>query len=324
MARTRVLVCGATGFIGRNIATALAGDDRYEVIGVYHEKPPFEHPGIGFVQADLTDAADTSRVIEGAEIVIQAAATTSGAGDIIRRPYIHVADNAVMNSHIMRAAFNHRVREFVFFSCSIMYQNSETPVREDDFDIGAELHPAYFGAGWTKLYIEKMCEFYSRISDTRFTVIRHSNIYGPHDKFDLERSHVFGATITKVMTNTDGRIVVWGRGEEARDLVYVSDLVDFVKLALGNDRPPFRIYNVGAGAAVKIKDLVAKINAASGRQLRIEHDLSRPTVATSLCLDITRAREELGWQPRVPLDQGIARTLDWYRDAFGESLPQRP
>ena len=55
--------------------------------------------------------------------------------------------------------------------------------------------PQYFGAGWTKVYIEKMCEFYSRIGDTKYTVMRHSNVFGPHDKFDLEKSHVFGATI---------------------------------------------------------------------------------------------------------------------------------
>ena len=99
------------------------------------------------------------------------------------------------------------------------------------------MHPNYFGIGWTKLYIEKMCEFFSRLGVTKHTVIRHTNVFGPHDKFDLERSHVFGATVTKAMTSTTGAITVWGTGEEARDLIYVDDLVRFVELC---DRPPDR------------------------------------------------------------------------------------
>ncbi|MDA1277808.1 MAG: NAD-dependent epimerase/dehydratase family protein, partial [Verrucomicrobia bacterium] len=257
-----------------------------------------------------------------ADIVIQAAATTSGAKDIVSRPHIHVTDNAVMNSLLFRSAFEHKVRRFLFFSCTTMYQSSATPQKEDDFVENEPFNEKYFGSGWTKVYLEKMCEFFSSISETHFTVIRHSNIYGPHDKYDLERSHVFGATVTKVMTSTDDRVVVWGRGEEARDLLYISDLIDFVRLAVENDIAPYRIYNVGSGAAVKIKELVKRIVEASGRPLRIEHDLSKPTIETSLSLDTTRASEELGWQPRVPLDEGIEMTLDWYRETFRGELPE--
>ena len=82
--------------------------------------------------------------------------------------------------------------------------------------------------GNTKVYVEKMCEFFSRLGKTKHTVLRHSNMYGPHDKYDLEKSHVFGATVTKVMNSTDGKVNVWGTGEEKRDLLYVGDLVDFI------------------------------------------------------------------------------------------------
>ena len=73
-----------------------------------------------------------------------------------------------------------------------------------------------------------MCEFYSQISDTKFTVIRHSNIYGPYDKFDLERSHFIGATISKVM-NSSSKISVWGKGKEKRDLLHVNDLTNLIQ-----------------------------------------------------------------------------------------------
>jgi GDP-L-fucose synthase len=309
----RVAVTGATGFIGRNVAEALATSGAYDVVATYHRSAPFDHPAIKWVRADLTVADDCRRALEGVDVVVQAAATTSGVQDITSRPYIHVADNAVLNSHLFRACFDQAVGHLIFFSCAIMYQSSDRPLAESDFDLAEPLHPSYFGAGWTKLYLEKMCEFYARLGRTRYTVIRHSNIYGPHDKFDLERSHVFGATVTKVLTAAD-RVVVWGAGEERRDLLYVSDLVEFVRAAIDRQVTPFELCNVGYGQAISVKELVAKIVAASGRPLRVEHDLTRPSIKTSVALDTTRARELFDWSPRVSLDEGIARTIEWWRN----------
>lgn len=309
-----VVVCGVTGFIGRNIAEALAENDRYEVIGVHHTRPAFDHSGIRFVCANLTDPIQVGAVLKGADIVIQAAATTSGSKDIVNRPYIHVADNAVMNSHILRASFDHGVKHVVFFSCTVMYQSSDKPLLEGDFDASVDPDPKYFGAAWTKVYIEKMCEFYSRLGKTKFTVIRHSNVYGPHDKYDLDRSHVFGATVAKVMTAQDGKIVVWGDGTERRDVLYVSDLVDFVRIALERQQAVFGLYNAGSGEAVSVRDLASTIIAASGRTLNIEFDRDKPTIQTFLCLDCSLAEAELGWAPKVGLKEGVVRTLKWYRE----------
>jgi GDP-L-fucose synthase len=222
----------------------------------------------------------------------------------------------VMNSLLLRAAYDHKVGQFVYFSCTTMLPSSEAPLDESGFDANRELHPRYFGTGWTKVYVEKTCEFFSRLGVTRHTVLRHSNIYGPHDKYDLERSHVFGATITKAMTAQDGKLVVWGTGEEARDLLHVDDLVDAVERAVDRQTDPFKLYNIGAGHAVSVNDLVRKIVAASGRALRIEHDAAQPVIATSLSLDCGKAKRELGWEPLVPLDEGIARTIAWWRTNF--------
>jgi GDP-L-fucose synthase len=255
------------------------------------------------------------------DIVIQAAATTSGARDIVATPYIHVTDNAVMNSLLLRACFDHKVRHFLFFSCSVMYQPREAPWREEEWDASREMHVNYFGIGWTKLYIEKMCEFFSRLGVTRHTVIRHTNVFGPHDKFDLERSHVFGATVTKAMTSTTGAITVWGTGEEARDLIYIDDLVRFVELAIDRQTTPYEMLHASAGTTIRIKDLVARIVAVSGRELRIEHDPAGPTIKTSFALDSRRAAEVLGWRPQVAFDEGVRRTVDWWRANVGKGQP---
>jgi len=310
----KVLVCGATGFIGRNVAEYLANRDDLEVYGTYLDSEPFSNPVIKMFQTDLTNKEQVDEVIRGMDIVIQAAATTSGAKDIVTKPYYHVTDNAVMNSLIFRSAFEHNISHVVFFSCTVMYPSSDIPIKESDFDANQEIYPNYFGVGWTKVYIEKMSEFYSRIGNTKYTVIRHSNIYGPHDKYDLEKSHVFGATMTKVMTApTDGNIVVWGSGEEERDLLYISDLVDFMELAMDKQESAFELYNVGYGSSISVSELVKQIIYASGKNVGIDNDLSKPSIKTRLCLDTTRARESLGWFPKVSLAEGINKTMNWYK-----------
>lgn len=313
--RRKVLVCGVTGFIGRNMAEALAARDDLEVVGVYLKSDPFEHPRIKMVRADLTDPKEIQRVLNGVDIVIQAAATTSGSKDIVTRPYIHVTDNAVMNSLLFRAAYELKVKHIVFFSCTVMYPgNLDRPVKENDFT--GEIHPNYFGVGWTKVYIEKMAEFYSRLGVTKYSIIRHSNMYGPHDKYDLERSHVFGATVTKVMKSPDGKITVWGDGSEERDLLYVGDLVDYVNCAIDKQTAPFDLSNVGYGQAVSIADLVRKVIAASGKNVEIAYDRSKPTIKTKLSVDISKARETFGWQPKTSLDEGIRKTIQWYQKNY--------
>ena len=243
MAKKKILVCGATGFIGRNILDAFHGNPDLELHGVYCKTKPDDtlrkRSGLTLIQADLRDPGDVERCVPGMDVVIQAAATTSGAKDIVTRPYIHVTDNAVMNALIFRACHQHAVGQVVFFSCTTMYPSSQKPVKEDAFT--GRIPDKYFGAGWTKVYNEKMCEFYARLGPTRYTVVRHSNIYGPFDKFDLDRSHVFGATITKVLTAPEhGQVVVWGDGSEVRDLLYVDDLVAFVKQATSTAKDAVR------------------------------------------------------------------------------------
>tara|TARA_R110000824_G_scaffold155825_1_gene328619 strand:+ start:2878 stop:3828 length:951 start_codon:yes stop_codon:yes gene_type:complete len=309
-----ILLCGATGFIGRNLLEHFADNSNYKVRAVCHNKSAVEgYDNVEWCQANLNNPTDVDRIMEGIDVVLQFAATTSGAKDITTKPYIHVTDNAVMNSLLLRSAYDHEVEHFVFPSCTVMYQPSDKALKESDFSESDEIYSKYFGVGNTKVYIEKMCDFYSRLGKTKHTVIRHSNIYGPHDKYDLERSHVFGATVTKVMTAKD-EVVMWGTGEEKRDLLHVQDLCNFVELSIKNQETPYELYNVGLGEAVSVRDLVHKIIKASGKDLIVKSDLSKPTIKTSLYLDWKKAFTELGWFPEVTLNKGIEDTIEWYKE----------
>ena len=160
-----------------------------------------------------------------------------------------------------------------------------------------------------------MCEFYSRLGRTKHYVIRHSNIYGPHDKYDLNNSHVFGATISKVLNKDSNIVSIWGDGSEERDLLYVSDLVDSVKKIISTkDKNPFYLFNIGSGKAISVKDLVCKIVAIAGvKDKKIVYEQSEPTVKTSIALDCSKAKLILGWQPNVSLEVGIKKTILWYK-----------
>jgi len=314
MDKKKVLVCGATGFIGRNVLEKLCFREGMEVFGTYFKTEPEDalrqNPRVSLIKADLTQRREVSEVTRGMDVVVQAAAVTTGSKDVVTRPYIHVTDNAVMNSLLFRSCFETKVKHVVFFSCTTMYPSQDRPVREEDFN--GQILDKYFGVGWTKVYIEKMCEFYSTIGQTKYTVIRHSNIYGPYDKFDLEKSHVFGATVAKVMNSQDDRIVVWGDGSEGRDFLYVSDLVDFVETVLDAQEVPFELVNLGCGSSISVKQLVEKIIQSSSRAIAVDFDKTKPTINFNLCVDADKARKKYRWEPKVSLVEGIKKTLLWY------------
>jgi nucleoside-diphosphate-sugar epimerase len=315
--KKKLLICGATGFVGRNMVEYFSKKPEFEVHAVRFNRPEYKVPSVIGHQCDLRNWSELEKLIPGCDIIIQAAATTSGAKDIVTKPFIHVTDNAVMNSYLFRSAFENKVKHVIFFSCTVMYQSSDVALKETDFDANKDLHPRYFGVGNTKLYVEKMCDFYSRIGETKFTAIRHSNIYGPYDKFDLERSHFFGATVTKVMLAQD-KFSVWGTGEEERDLLHAQDLNEFVDLALQKQKEKYRLYNCGAGKAESVLNVVKKIVVASGKNLKIEHDLSQPSIKTSLFLDCSLAKQELNWEPKVKLENGIQETIKWWKENIDE------
>jgi GDP-L-fucose synthase len=309
----KVLICGATGFIGRNALEHFTNKNEYEVHATWNKRNHFTMPNVTWHKIDLRNPNELDELFKlQFDYIIQAAATTSGAKDIVERPWIHTTDNAVMNSYIFRKAFETNVKHVIFYSCTVMYQSSEHTLKESDFNANNPLHNTYCGVGHTKLYLEKMCEFYARCGKTKFTAIRHSNIYGPHDKYDLERSHFFGASVTKVM-NATNEITVWGTGEAERDILYVDDLNHFVDCVISKQEKNYMLYNCGYGKAYTVKNIIQKIIDASGKKLEMKHDLSQPTIKTSLALDCTLAKNELGWQPQTTLEEGIRNTLAWYQ-----------
>lgn len=312
MTKKKIIILGGTGFVGKNLVNYFSKNKSYDVVATFNKTPFFKNEKVKWIRTDLRDSKKIKNLFKDIDIVIQAAATTSGAKDIVEKPYIHVTDNAVMNSLILREIFHSNVKHFVFFSCTVMYPNSEKKLNEESNL--KKLHKNYFGVGNTKLYIEKMCEFYSNISETKYTAIRHSNIYGPHDKFDLEKSHIFGASITKVGNSFDNNFVeVWGDGKEKRDLLYIDDLIDFVQKIITNQKTNFEIFNCGSGNSVSINHIVKRIIYFMNPKCKIIYNKNKPSIKTSLLIDCSKARKEIGWFPKTSLDDGIKKTIKWWK-----------
>ena len=309
----KILICGANGFIGKNILERFYNNENFDIRATYYTSHPDDRYDVEWIKADLRNVDDVKKVMVGIDVVLQYAATTTGSKDIVSKPYIHVTDNVVMNSLLMREAFEQNIEHFIMPSCTIMYSSSDDIINENDFDENKGVNRTYFGAGNTKVYLEKMCKFYSSLSNTKYTVLRQSNIYGYYDDYGLDKSHVFGATIQKVMTNNN-KITVWGTGEEERDFLFVSDLVDLIEDSIENQKTAFELVNASLGNSTSISDLVKEVVELSGLDLLIEYDSSKPTIKTKLAIDNKKAEKVFGWIPKHSLEEGITKTLKWYRE----------
>lgn len=308
-----LLICGGSGFIGRNCVEYFSKSAEYKITATYFSEQKYEPiEGVEFVKVDLRNEAEVKEIMKDKQIIIQAAATTTGAKDVINAPYIHVTDNAVMNSWIFREAVLNKAEHLIFFSCTVMYQSKDELQSESDWSAADRIYPNYFGVGNTKVYLENMCDFYSQIGDTKFTAIRHSNVFGPYDKYDLDKCHVVPAFVNKIV-NAKDTLEVWGTGEAKRDIVYIDDLVNMVDKIIQKQESKYELFNCGAGRAYSIKELADYIMAVNDKSLKLEYNTSKPNIPTVVILNCDKAKEKLGWEPQTNVLEAFKKTSDWYK-----------
>ena len=311
-----MLICGADGLIGKSSLDYFK--DRYDITATLFNKDAPQKgavDGVEYISIDLRVESEVIELFESKsfDVVLQAAATTTGAKDVIERPYVHVTDNSVMNSWIFREAMRTKVGHLLFPSCTVMYQPKPHPQSETDWSPLDEIYPAYFGVGNMKVFCEKMCDFYSRIGETKFTAFRHSNVYGPYDKFDLDKCHVVPAFVNKVI-NADEVLEIWGQGRASRDIIYIDDLIDFIDKCIQNQEAKYELYNCGAGQAYPILDLAKMIMTLNGKDLQFKFDLTKPDIPTTVILNCDKAKSQLGWEPQTSVEEGLSKTSEWYKN----------
>ncbi|MBS3903036.1 MAG: NAD-dependent epimerase/dehydratase family protein [Anaplasmataceae bacterium] len=312
----KVLVTGATGFLGSNVMEELLKSGA-KLRGTVHEKPiVIKDDRIEYLSADLTLAADCERAVAGMDYVIMCAASTAGAAVVEQTPLKVVTPNVVMNALMLEAAYGAGIAKFVFISSNAVYPPFEHPMKEEEMMSGPPFIK-YYPVTWMKRFSEILCETYSTWikKPMKTIVIRPANMYGPYDNFDLETSHVLPALMRKVMERHDP-IEVWGDGKEIKDLIYVKDFVEGLLLALEKIEN-YDPINLGTGVEVTINQALKAMMKADGYEdAKISHNMSKPIMLKKRQLDPSKAEKLLGFKAKTSIEEGVAKTMAWYKEHY--------
>src|SRR3989338_2161855 len=312
----RILVAGGAGFIGTNLILKLF-ENKAKVRATIHNAPPqSKNSKIEVVKADLTNPSDCKRIVENIDYVFMCAANTSGAAVIEKTPLVHVTPNVIMNSLMLETAHKAGVKKFLFMSSNTVYPLTDYAVKETD--VNYLLYEKYFSVGWMKLFSEKMCEMYAtKIKNPMITVIvRPGNIYGPYDHFDLENSHVIPALIRKVVERQKP-LEVWGDGKDIKDFIYVEDLVAGLLLAMEKMKT-FDQVNISSGKPVQLmRAFKAMLKIDNFKDAKIVFNNSKPSMIPFRLINNSKAKKTLGFRPKTTLEEGLTKTINWYRNTKG-------
>ncbi|MEW6272303.1 MAG: NAD-dependent epimerase/dehydratase family protein [Thermodesulfobacteriota bacterium] len=305
-----VLVAGGSGLVGSALARRLHALGA-QVRTSHHERPPAVLPELSrrFDFTRLQDCLDATR---GAQDVFVCAAQTFGAQVMRDEPTRLVLPNLCIHANLLEASRLCGVERVAMISSSTVYQEAFHPIREDELDLNRPPFVLYQGVGWMKRYLEQVARFYRDRFGMRIALLRPSNLYGPHDKFEDDRSHVLPALIKRALRREDP-FVVWGTGDAVRDFLWVEDFVDDLLAAIERYCTGEPL-NVAAGRATTIREAVRTILDVCGHRPEVRFDASKPDAIPYRMLDTTRADAVLGPRRRTSLADGIAATVRWYRD----------
>jgi GDP-L-fucose synthase len=297
-----VTITGGAGFVGSQIVRDLQG------LGA-------EVRIVRSAQHDLRDPAAARAAVDGAQVVIHLAANVGGIGYNRCNPAPLVYDNMMMAGNVFEQSRLAGVEKLVSACTVCAYPKfTPTPFSEDELWNGypEETNAPY---GLAKKMMLVLSDTYRRQYDFDSVVPMVVNLYGPGDHFSLEDSHVIPAMIRKFHEAREARaaqVVMWGSGSPSREFLYVDDAARALLLAaecLETSAP----VNVGTGIETRIRDLAATIARLSDYEGEIVWDTSKPDGQPTRCLDVTRARELMGFEAQVGLEEGLAQTAEWFR-----------
>lgn len=301
----KIVVAGGTGLAGSSIARAFESKGDHVI-------------RINRSVVDLLDANSTEKFIFEVKpaMIVDAAAKVGGIGANNSYPVEFLSDNITIQGNLMRAAHKAHVASFVFLGSSCIYpRDCAQPIKEEYLMTGP-LEATNSAYAIAKIAGIEMVNSYRKEYGTKWISLMPTNLYGPRDNFDLASSHVLPAFIRRFVDAAESKadkVTLWGSGAPLREFLHVDDLAKAVVLA--SDEYDSNLHlNVGTGEDISIKELAQKVADAAGYIGEIEWDSSKPDGTLRKVLDVSRIKE-LGWRPTITLDEGIASTIAWYKDA---------
>ena len=312
----KALVTGAAGFIGSHVSEALTASGA-EVIGVdcftdHYGRDVKERnlaalrarPGFTFVEADL-QTAPLRQLLEGVthvfHLAAQAGVRKSWGADFL----VYTSHNVEATQHLLEAVKGRPLHRFVYASSSSVYGDAATiPMRED-----AYLQPLS-PYGVTKLAAEHLCHLYYVNHGVPTVSLRFFTVYGPRQRPDMAFHRFIRAALT------GQPITLYGDGGQTRDFTYVSDIVA-ANLAAGDRGTPGAVYNIGGGSRVSVNETLDLVARLTGQPLNVRREEAQKGDMRDTFADTSRARAELGFNPRFPLERGLAEECTWLAGLTG-------
>ena len=269
---------------------------------------------------DLTDINNIRRMLSDSnpDLIIHLAALAGGIGANRARPAEFFYKNLMMGVPLMHEAWEHGVKKFVAIGTICAYPKfTPIPFKEENLWEGypEETNAPY---GLAKKMLLVQAQAYREQYGFNAIYLLPVNLYGPRDNFNLETSHVIPALIRKMVDaedNGEPEVTLWGDGSPTREFFYAGDAARGIVMAAEryNDSEPV---NLGAGMEISIKDLAELISKLSGFSGKIKWDTSKPNGQPRRALDTKRAKDYFGFQAEMPFEEGLKRTIAWYRESF--------
>jgi len=308
-----VVVCGGGGFLGAHVVEELLkAGARVRV--VQRSSPEYRLGGvldkIEFIAADLTSPSDCAKALNGAEIVINAAAQVGGIQFNMDQPGLLFYSNASMGLQLLEAARVEEVERFILTSSTCVYPREAPVPTTEDYGLVDEPERSNIGYGWAKRVEELAVRFYVEQYGMKVSVVRPTNLYGPWDHFDPAISHVIPALIRRTI-ESDGILEVWGSGTQTRSFLHVKDAAKGL-LAAGEQLFAGDPVNIGTDEEVTVRQLVETIIAATGRNVEPRFDTTKPEGQPRKAASLEKYKRMLDWRPEYSLEIGLKETVDWY------------
>lgn len=302
----KILVVGGSGFVGTNLINVLSQKKEYKVFSTVFKRKKFKNfKKIKYYRGDLKNSDFCERITKGKDIVIMSAAFTAGAKVIDNNPMEFVTVNTQINLNILNACKKNKIKKFIFLSSSIVYPNKSKPMKEND--VNYSFFEKYNNVAWMKLYTEKVCEMYNNFFDV--LILRPSNLYGPHDKFDKLNAKVIPSLIRKF--NNEKEIEIWGDGKDIKDFLYIDDFVKILIYLIKNKKK-FLILNVGSGKSVNLMQIIYIIQSYYSHK-KFYFKKNSPKMIPVRKINIDRLKKFVNLKNFINLKNGLEKTIKWYK-----------
>lgn len=317
---SKIFVAGGTGMVGSAVIRRLLAAGYGKIVSSYHSRPPqgVPDPRLSFVKLDLTRQAEVEAFFEKErpEYIYLAAARVGGilANSTYKADFIY--DNIMIASNVIHMAYKSGAKKLLNLGSSCIYPKfAPQPMKEEHLLTGT-LEPTNEPYAVAKIAGIKLCRYFNEQYGTNFISVMPTNLYGPHDNFDLQNSHVLPAMIRKFHEAKEqmaADVILWGTGAPCREFLHVDDLADAcVFLMERYDAAQIgEFVNIGTGSDLAIKEVAEMVRRIVDFEGAVVWDKTKPDGTPRKLLDISRLKA-LGWEPKTALEEGIRKTYDWY------------